>query len=112
MNSYLVRLVRGEGGALWPSVQERLLLKFALDNFGEALSQLLLAGLGEEEEVRNWLFTITFADKQDVVRHREIRVEADDHPDVATLLPRQREPLVILALLIVDRKLSSTQSIL
>lgn len=110
MDSYLVRLVRGEGGTLWPSAQERLLLKFALDNFGEPLSQLLLAGLGEEEETHNWLFTVTFRDKQGAVRRREIRVETDAHLNVASLLPCGRQPLVILALLrllIGDRKLSS-----
>jgi hypothetical protein len=74
-------------------------LKFALDVFGEPLSQFLLSGLGEEEEERTWLFKITFNDHKDVIRYRDIRVEADELPDLVTLLPRRREPLVILALL-------------
>jgi hypothetical protein len=75
------------------------MLKFALETFGEPLSRFLLSGLGEEEENRVWLFTVMFADNKNVSYRREIRVEADDLPDVTTLLPRHREPLVMLALL-------------
>jgi hypothetical protein len=99
MDSYLVSLIRGEGGALSLSAGERMLLEFALDTFGEPLSQFILAGLGEEAEARSWLFTITFDDERGVGRRRKIKLEPDERPDVITLLPRQREPLVILALL-------------
>ncbi len=107
----LVGLIRGEGGAaLWPSGRERQLLKFALDIFGKPLSQFLLAGLGAEDTARSWLFTVTFTDKQGIERSRQIKVEADNLPDLVPGLPQQREPLVLLALLrllIVDRQLSS-----
>lgn len=99
MDLHLISLVRGEGGALSLSAGERILLEFALDTFGEPLSQLILAGLGEEAEARSWLFTITFEDERSATRRREIKLEPDERPDVVTLLPRWREPLVILALL-------------
>jgi hypothetical protein len=108
VDSYLLSLIRGEGGAL--SARERLLLKFALDVFGEPLSQLILAGLGEEAEARSWLFTVTFENARGATHRREIRLESDEHPGVVTLLPRRREPLVILALLrllIADRQMAS-----
>jgi hypothetical protein len=92
------------------SAPEQRLLDFAREQFGEHLSQFLLAGLGEEDEARTWLFNVIFTIGQDMDRCREIQVEADERPDIGTLLPRRREPLVILALLrllIVDRKLSS-----
>lgn len=98
-DSELIRLIRGEGGSLWPSSGERRMLKFALDAFGESLSRFLLSGLGEEEESRVWLFTVTFTDNRGVGYRREIRVEAEDNPDVIPLLPRRREPLVMLSLL-------------
>jgi hypothetical protein len=111
MDSHLVNLIRGEGSALTLLAGEKMLLGFALDIFGESLSQLLLAGLDEETETRSWLFTVTFEDERGMARRREIKLEADDRPDVVTLLPRQREPLVILALLrllIEDRQRSSS----
>jgi hypothetical protein len=79
--------------------QEQSLLDFAREQFGEHLSQFLLAGLEAEDEVQIWLFTVTFTDGQGVNQCREIKVEADERPDIITLLPRHREPLVILALL-------------
>jgi hypothetical protein len=81
------------------SRQERSLLRFALDRFGVPLSRFLLSGLGEEDEASLWLFTITFTDQSGVMRRREIKVEAEDYPDEPRLLPRRREPLVMLALL-------------
>lgn len=99
-DSALIRLVRGEGGALWLSQPERRLIKFAIDTFGEPLSRFLLSGLGEErEEGRIWLFTIAFTAHHGVNMNREVKVEADDLPDIVTSLPQRREPLVILALL-------------
>ena len=75
------------------------MLKFALDAFGEPLSRFLLSGLGEEEEGRIWLFTVIFTSNGGAIHRRDIRVEADDRPDVVSLLPRRREPIVMLALL-------------
>ncbi len=82
------------------------MLKFALEKFGERLSQFLLSGLGEEAPERTWLFTIMFTDNVGVSRRRDLQVEADNLPDIVTLLPRWREPLVILALLrlLMDRQ--------
>jgi hypothetical protein len=98
MDSYLAGLVRGNGDALQLSEHERLLLGFALETFGEALSQFLLAGLGENVAGRVWLFAVTFVDEQGATRRREIRVEADEQTDFVIRLPCRREPLVLLAL--------------
>jgi len=98
MDSFLSGLIRGDGDALQLSEPERRLLEFALETFGEALSQFLLAGIGAEEAAQGWLFTVTFVDEQEVTHRREIRVEADEQPDVVTALPCRREPLVLLAL--------------
>lgn len=98
-DSELIKLIRGEGGSLWLSRRERRLLKFAIDAFGEPLSRFLVSGLGEKESGRIWLFKVTFTDKSDAIRRRDIRLEADELPDVVTLLPCQREPLVMLAFL-------------
>jgi hypothetical protein len=96
--------------ALSPSNHERVLLKFAIDYFGEPLSRFFLSGLGEDKIVHRWLFTVTFSDEQGVHHNREVRVEADDRPDIAPSVPRHKEPLAALALLrllIVDRKFAS-----
>lgn len=100
-------LLRREGSALWLSGPERRLLKFALDTFGVTLSSFLLSGLGEEEQARAWLFSVAFEDDRGAARVRQVRVEAVDLPDVATSLPGQKEPLVLMALLrllLVDRR--------
>lgn len=110
MDSPLVNLVQGEGGVLL-SARERMLLEYALDLFGDPLSQFLLSGIGEEAEERAWRFTVTFGDERGAAHSREISVEPDDFPHVINILPRRREPLVILALLhllIEDHKLSSS----
>lgn len=110
-DSELIKLARGEGGSLWLSLPERRLLKFALDKFGLPLSQFLLFGLGQESDARRWLVIITFIDKSGTKLRRRLYVEADNlMPDILTLLPRQREPLVMLALLRLlmrDHKVSS-----
>lgn len=98
-DSALIKLLQGKGGLLWPSSGERWMLKFALDTLGEPLSRFLLSGLGEEEEGRVWLFTVMFTDNNGASYHREIRVEADERPDIVTLLPCRREPLVMLSFL-------------
>jgi hypothetical protein len=98
--SELIKLAHSEGGALWLSVPERRLLKFALDTFGAPICHVLLSGLGEEDEANRWLFVITFADSGGAVLRRRLYVEAPDPTsDLKTHLPRRREPLVLLALL-------------
>jgi hypothetical protein len=103
---------RSGSGALVLSDHERILLKFALDQFGEPLSRFLLCGFGEDKVVPRWLFTIAFSGERDVRHSREVRVEADDRPDITPSVPRHKEPLVALALLrllIVDHKLASSR---
>lgn len=94
-------LLLGRGGpAPWLSRPERRLLKFAINTFGPSLSSFLLAGVGEEDQgARSWHFSVTFDDDGGASRRREIRVEADDLPDVVTSLPSRKEPLVLMALL-------------
>lgn len=87
-----------------------MLVKFALDQFGEPLSRFILSGLGEDRVVHGWLFTVTFSSGQGRSYSRKVRVEADERPDISPAVPRHKEPLVVLALLwllIVDRKLAS-----
>jgi|SRR5579885_289063 len=79
---------------------EQKLIEFARDEFGESITRFLLAGLGEEGEVRRWVFVVTFTDEGDRELHRSVYVEADDlMPEIPTSLPCRREPLVLLALL-------------
>lgn len=77
---------------------ERSLISFARAEFGEHLTQFLLAGLGEEETTHSWLFTIDFT-HDGTSLHRELQVSDNDHPEAPTRLPERRDPLVILALL-------------
>jgi len=110
MDSRLLKFLLGEGYFLHLSGPERLLLEFALDRFGEPLTRFLLSGLGEDSVVPEWIFTVTFSDGQGVRYSREVRVRADDRPDIVPRVPRHREPLVVLALLwllLVNPKLSS-----
>lgn len=93
-------LLRREASGPWLSRLERRLLKFAINTFGALLGSFLLSGLGEEDVgARSWLFSITFDDDGGTSRRREIRIEADDLPDVITSLPSRKEPLVLMALL-------------
>jgi hypothetical protein len=92
-------LLGRDGPAPWLSGLERRLLKFAITTFGAPLSSFLLAGLGEEEIARSWLFSVTFEDDGGVPRRRVIRVEADERPDIDTFLPGRKEPLVLMAFL-------------
>lgn len=102
--------IRSGDDALLLSDSEWILLEFALDQFGRPLSRFLLSGLGEDTVVPGWLFTVTFSRDEGRSYSRNVRVEADDRPDVAPTAPRYKEPLIALALLwllIVDRKLAS-----
>jgi hypothetical protein len=100
------------GAALLLSDSEQMLLKFALDQFGEPLSQFLLSGLGEERVVPAWLFTVTFTGGQGGRYSRKVRVGVDYRPDMITSVPRNKQPMVVLALLrllIVDCNLTSSR---
>jgi hypothetical protein len=82
------------------SKNERGLIEFARDAFGEFIVQFLLSGLGEEGEAHRWSFVVTFTDDGGSVLRRSLYVEPDDlMPEIITCLPRRREPLVMLALL-------------
>lgn len=98
-DSELVRLVRGEGGALWLNRHERRLLKFALGTFGEALSRFLLTGLGEEAVEPRWHFTVAYAGGDVDAYEGRLQVITHEPLDGQSLLPRWRDPLVLLALL-------------
>lgn len=79
---------------------ERRLVESAQEEFGDFLTRLLLAGLGEEAEARRWSFFVTFTGEDGAALRRRLHVEADDlTPEIPTRLPRGREPLVLLALL-------------
>jgi hypothetical protein len=80
------------------SASEQRLLDFAHEQFGEPLTQFLLAGLGETLTAQSWLFTVEFIDDGATLK-RELQVSASEQPDGPTRLPQRREPLVILALL-------------
>jgi hypothetical protein len=98
-DSEFIKLVRGEGGVLWPSRHERRLLKFALDTFGEMLGQFLLTGLGKKKVGQRWNLTITFTGDGGTAQERHLRVITHEPLDGESLLPRDRDPLVLLALL-------------
>lgn len=98
VDSELVSLVGGRGGPLWLNRPERQLLKFALDAFGEPLSRFLLAGLGEEPVGWRWHFTVTWFSGTEAYDGR-LQILTHDSQDGQSLLPRQRDPLALLALL-------------
>lgn len=110
MASRLERLVPA-GSYFLLTRQERGLLRFALDRFGEPLSQFLLSGVGEDTEVPARLFSVTFSDRAGVSYTRRIKVVARSRGDAVTpSLPRRKDPLVMLAflrLLIDVRRMSS-----
>jgi hypothetical protein len=95
----LLRLVRGEGGVFWPTRQERRLLKFALDRFGEMISQFLLTGYGKEKVARRWSLGITFIGEDRTLQKRQLKIITHEPADGSSCLPRKRDPLVFLALL-------------
>lgn len=97
--SELIKLVRGEGGVLWPSRLERRLLKFSLDTFGEMLSQFLLMGLGKQKVGQRWNIAISYIGEGGVTQKRHVQVITYEPASRKSLLPRGRDPLVLLALL-------------
>jgi hypothetical protein len=80
------------------SAPEQRLVDFAREQFGEHLSQFLLAGLGKEEVGQRGRFTITYASRPSVLK-RQVEVITYEPADGSSYLPRGRNPLVLLALL-------------
>ena len=99
MDAHLVSLVRGEGGAFWPTRSERRLLKFALDRFGEMLTRFLLTGFGEEKVAPRWNFAIAFTGADGTLQKRHLGVITHEPADGSSCLPRGRDPLALIALL-------------
>lgn len=97
-DSELDRLLSEEGSLGSLSTSERQLLKFAVDNFGESLCRILLAGLGWDGGEQRWHFSIVFTDMGEATYECHLQIityELDDE----SFLPRRRDPLVLLALL-------------
>jgi hypothetical protein len=81
------------------STPEQRLLDFAREQFGEHLSQLLIAGLGEEQVGQRGRFTITYTSSENVALKRHVEVITYEPADGSSYLPRGRNPLVLVALL-------------
>lgn len=81
------------------SAPEQRLLDFAHEQFGEHLSQFLIAGLGEEQVGQSGRFTITYASSENVALKRHVEVITYEPADGSSSLPRGRNPLVLIALL-------------
>lgn len=81
------------------SASEQHLLDFSREQFGERLSQFLLAGLGEEPTGQRWRFTITYASDGHAWLKRRVEVITHEPLDGSSCLPRGRDPLVLAALL-------------
>lgn len=82
-----------------PSSEEQSLIDFARGEFGDSLTQFLLAGLGEETTVQRWHFTITFTGEGGTLEKRHVQIITHEPADGSSCLPRGRDPLVLLALL-------------
>jgi hypothetical protein len=78
---------------------EQYLLDFARVQFGEHLSQFLLAGLGEGNLGQRERFTITYEGDDNAALKRQVQVITHEPLDGSSLLPQRRDPLVLLALL-------------
>lgn len=81
------------------SAKEQRLLDFAHERFGEHLSQFLLTGLGEEPVVQRCHFIINYPGDKSLLLKRHVEVITYEPLDGSSYLPRQRDPLVLLALL-------------
>ncbi len=82
---------------LTPSEQH--LIDFAREQFGEYLSQFLLTGLGEDKLGQRGRFTIAYNGDDNARLKRQVQVITHEPLDGSSLLPRRRDPLVLLALL-------------
>jgi hypothetical protein len=83
---------------LEPSRAEQSLTDFAREEFGDFLTQFLLAGLGEESAAQRWQFNITFTGENETLEKRHVQVITHEPTDGSSCLPRGRDPLVLLAL--------------
>lgn len=81
------------------SAREQQLLDLAIGEFGEPLTQFLLAGLGEDKVRPRWRFTITYLDDEGVKTKRTVKVISHEPEDGSSCLPRGRDPLIFLALI-------------
>lgn len=81
------------------SAREQQLLDFAIGEFGEPLTQFLLAGLGEDKVRPRWRFTITYLNNEGIRIKRTVKVISHEPEDGSSRLPRGRDPLVLLALI-------------
>jgi hypothetical protein len=81
------------------SAREQQLLEFAIGEFGEPLTQFLLAGLGEAKVRPRWRFTITYLDDEGIRIKRTVKVISHEPEDGSSRLPRGRDPLIFLALI-------------
>lgn len=82
------------------SSAEQNLISFAREEFGESLTQFLLAGLGEKTTEQRWHFIITFVSSEgETIEERHVQVITHEPADGSSCLPQRRDPLVLLALL-------------
>ncbi len=81
------------------STPEQHLLNFAREEFGEKLTDLLLAGLGEDVVALSWRFVINYAGGDGAPLKRHVEVITHEPLDGTSCLPRRRDPLVLIALL-------------
>jgi hypothetical protein len=81
------------------SVPEQRLVDFAREQFGEQLSQFLLAGLCVENNGQKWHFAITYTGSDGAELLRQVEVITYEPLDGTSYLPRDRNPLVLIALL-------------
>jgi hypothetical protein len=80
------------------STTEQRLIEFAREEFSEFLTRFLLAGLGEESTGRKWKININYAGEGKSLK-RQVQALSHEPEDGTALLPRRRNPLVLLALL-------------
>ena len=81
------------------SIAEQKLISFARDEFDEALTQFLLAGLGEEAVAQSWRLTINYSVDDAISLEREVMIITYEPADGRSYLPRQRDALVLIAFL-------------
>jgi hypothetical protein len=81
------------------SAQEQRLLDFARKQFGEKLTEFLLAGLGEDAAAQRRHFTITYAGEGRSFLKRRVELISYEPENGLSFLPCRRDPLVLLALI-------------
>lgn len=81
------------------SAREQQLLDFAIGEFGEPLTQFLLAGLWEDKVRPRWRFIITYLGDERIRIKRTVKVISHEPEDGSSRLPRGWDPLVFLTLI-------------